>query len=229
MKTFKTASLALVALTGFATFANTIVASAEETIRPISADITGIMPVEGEEGEGEEVVYTTKFVELKDGKQSELKTAHTGSSFASADKINKYQLIDSQISEDGLTLTYVYVPVEEAEVITYTTKFVEIKDDQQVEIGEEQTGSTFKNASQIEDYRLVGSKVSEDGLTLTYIYESNSTTTINFTAKYNDGRADAHYSWTFPAGTRVTYGELFEKAGLNPEDFDLSDYDNVIA
>lgn len=57
----------------------------------------------------------------------------------------------------------------------------------------------------------------------THVYSGK--TTVNFTAKYNDGRPDAHYSWTFPANTDVTYGRLFQMAGLNPDDFNLGDYD----
>lgn len=79
---------------------------------------------------------------------------------------------------------------------------------------------TIANADNSDNLNLVSADQGVNVITA----QSGQDTTVRFTAKYNDGRADAHYSWTFPANEQVTYGQLFNLAGLNINDFDLNDY-----
>ena len=106
---------------------------------------------------------------------------------------------------------------EESDTEGIQTFFVDTKGK---EIADPEDG--IVEAQTIKGYVLIGSEIDEDG-NLSYIFSGE--TTVNFTAQFNDSRADAKFAWTFPANTKVTYGELFKLAGLDPEDFDLGDYD----
>jgi LPXTG-motif cell wall-anchored protein len=51
--------------------------------------------------------------------------------------------------------------------------------------------------------------------------DSTGMSTVKFTAKWADGRV-TQYSWTFPSNSTVTYAYLFQLAGLNPADWNLT-------
>lgn len=116
--------------------------------------------------------------------------------------------------------------IYEDEIYSYTTKYVAVNENgKQIELTEPKVKPQFASAEYFKGYSLVDSRILGNGNTMVHTYrrQAKDMTTIRFTAKYNDGRAETHYSWSFPAGKQVSYGELFALAGLDPNDFDLPD------
>ncbi|MDP8101333.1 hypothetical protein, partial [Phocoenobacter atlanticus] len=115
-------------------------------------------------------VKTTKWVDF-DGK--EIQTTVTGKDFAEAGKFDGYHISKTKVSDDGLTKTYILGKVINAGLIdpnlAYKVKTTKWVDFDGKEIQTTVTGKDFAEAGKFDGYHISKTKVSDDGLTKTYI------------------------------------------------------------
>ncbi|MDP8076195.1 autotransporter outer membrane beta-barrel domain-containing protein [Pasteurella atlantica] len=115
-------------------------------------------------------VKTTKWVDF-DGK--EIQTMVTGKDFAEAGKFDGYHISKTKVSDDGLTKTYILGKVINAGLIdpnlAYKVKTTKWVDFDGKEIQTTVTGKDFAEAGKFDGYHISKTKVSDDGLTKTYI------------------------------------------------------------